>query len=83
MGAFMNTVLTAYGYNAFKRFLLPAIDDADYAIHLSKSLFGLDSSVLLKLEVVNGQWRFVPSGVYSIQNLPFRTIGLPSASSQA
>lgn len=63
----MSAILTVYSYRAFKRFLLPAINDADYSILISGSLFGLDSDIELKMEILDHQWSFQPSGDYELR----------------
>ena len=68
----MGTLLTVYSYSAFKRFLLPAINDADYSIFLSESLFNLSKSVELKLEISDGIWHFLPSEDYELEYLHSR-----------
>ena len=63
----MNTILTIYSYDAFKRFLLPAINDADYSILLAGSLFRIDKNIELQLEVIENEWYFVPSDDYFLE----------------
>ena len=63
----MSTILNVYSTNAFKRFLLPAINDADYSILLSKGMFQLEKNVELKLEVVNHEWFFFPTNEYDLR----------------
>ncbi|MCR4891172.1 MAG: FHA domain-containing protein [Lachnospiraceae bacterium] len=59
----MSTVLTLYSYRAFKRFLLPAINDANHSLLLSASLFNLERDIELKLEVIDYKWAFLkPEG---------------------
>ena len=62
----MNIILTIYGRTAFKRFLLPAIDNSDYQILLFKDLYNLKESLVLRLEVLEGAWRFVETDDYGI-----------------
>ncbi len=57
----MSTVLTVYSYRAFKRFLLPAINDADHSVLLSGTMFDLERDIELKLEVIGHKWYFLPS----------------------
>jgi S-DNA-T family DNA segregation ATPase FtsK/SpoIIIE len=62
----MNTVITVYAQHAFKRYLLPAINNADYTLTISKNLYGLKTSLELKLEVLDNCWSYVPSDDYDI-----------------
>ena len=48
----MSTILNVYSTNAFKRFLLPAINDSTYSILLSKGIFQMDRNIELKLELI-------------------------------
>ena len=63
----MSTILTIYSNMAFKRFLLPAINDADYSVLLFHGLFGLDRDVELKMEVLDRKWAFLPSEEYELR----------------
>ena len=65
----MSTIITVYSHDAFKRFLLPAINDADYSILLAESLFNIASDIELKLEVRDNKWFFIPSEDYELQYL--------------
>ena len=49
----MNLVLTVYGMSAFKEYLLPSIDNANYSIVIEGALFGMEDDVNLNLEVVD------------------------------
>ncbi|MEE8815588.1 MAG: FtsK/SpoIIIE domain-containing protein [Lachnospiraceae bacterium] len=65
----MSTILTVYSNQAFKRYLLPAINDADYSIGLSCELFQLSADLELKLEVTGGVWRYAPSDAYNLRSV--------------
>lgn len=52
----MGFILSVYSINAFKEFLLPAIDNADSSIMVGKSIFALPEDVIIPLEIVGGQW---------------------------
>lgn len=52
----MSYKLSVYSVSAFKEFLLPAIDNADSAVVVSKSVFALEQEITLWLEVLDGQW---------------------------
>ncbi|MCR5556407.1 MAG: type VII secretion protein EssC [Butyrivibrio sp.] len=65
----MSIIITVYSHDAFKRFLLPAINDADYSILLAESLFNTSKDYELKLEVRDNQWYFKQSEEYEIDYL--------------
>lgn len=52
----MRYILSVYSVSAFKEFLLPAIDNADSAVVISKSMFALEQEITLWLGVLDGQW---------------------------
>ena len=62
----MGTVLTIYSQNAFKRFLLPAINDADHTVLITENLFGISTDIELRLEIRDNKWYFVPSEKYDL-----------------
>ncbi len=78
----MNTILTIYGRTGFKRFLLPALNDADYSLPLSKDLFELSDDLPLKLEVLGNEWRFVRSDDYDLVLADGRNLFTAGNSSQ-
>lgn len=53
----MSLMLSVYERDAFREFLLPAVDNADYEVILPKDVFGLDEDYELKLEILGGVWR--------------------------
>ena len=65
-GKAMSTILTVYSMNSFKRYLLPAINDADYSLLLSKGMFHLEDNIELQLEIINHQWYFLSSDAYRL-----------------
>ena len=52
----MGFILSVYSINAFKEFLLPAIDNADSSITVGKSIFALPEDIIIPLEILGGQW---------------------------
>ena len=52
----MGFILSVYSINAFKEFLLPAIDYADSSITVGKSIFALPEDIIIPLEILGGQW---------------------------
>ena len=67
MSKTVNTVLTVYSRNAFKRFLLPSIKNSDYKIFLSRILFGISRDITLNLEIEDDHWTFVESDDYDVR----------------
>ena len=65
----MGTIITVYSHDAFKSFLLPAINDADYSILLAESLFNTARDIELLLEVRDNKWFFVSAEDYEIKYL--------------
>jgi len=65
----MSTILTIYSHNAFKRFLLPAINNSDYSILLSDRLFDIDTNIDLRLEVADDNWYFASTDDYVIEHV--------------
>ncbi len=57
----MSYILSIHSPKAFKSFLLPAINNTEHSIILSKDTFMLDEDVELLMEVIGGKWRFLPS----------------------
>lgn len=60
----MSYIISVYGEKAFKKMLLPAINNADYKIVLYKDIFGIENDLILEMEIVNGQWSFKKSSTY-------------------
>ena len=61
----MGCVLTVYSKSAYKKYLLPAVRDANYSIILFKDLFRISGDVKVELENTSGAWRILP-GAYSL-----------------
>lgn len=55
--ALMNTILSVYFNDAFKEYLLPSMNNADYTVILPKDLFRLTEDYHLELEILNHEWR--------------------------
>lgn len=62
----MSYVLSIYSSKAFKEFLLPAINNANYSLILQKEIFHLETDLEIYLEVINNEWHFVRRKEYSI-----------------
>lgn len=62
----MSYVLTIYSKEIYQDFILPAIDNADYTIVLQQKIFSLSDDVLVRMEIVDGEWRFVQGENYRI-----------------
>jgi len=62
----MSYKLSVYSDSAFKEYLLPAVNDADHFLHLSRAIFPRLADVELAMEVVDHCWRFLPSDNYQV-----------------
>lgn len=62
----MGLLIAAYSKNAYKEFILPAVNDADYSITLDRDLFEIEKSIELELEVSDGEWRFCRHSCYQL-----------------
>lgn len=62
----MRIALSIYTPHAYKEILLPAADNTDYAVNLSRNVFGIKEDLPLRLEVLNQQWKFKKSKYYSV-----------------
>ncbi|MCR4640691.1 MAG: type VII secretion protein EssC [Lachnospiraceae bacterium] len=62
----MSCVLSVYGAAAYREILLPAMDNSDYDLNLSKELFGISEDAVLRMEVMEGEWSFVEDSSYSV-----------------
>lgn len=69
----MSLVLSIHSPKAFQEFLLPAVNNAEESIILSKDIFVLDKDIELQLEVIENQWRFLNSDNYKIESAAERT----------
>lgn len=57
----MSYILSIYSINAFKEYLLPAVDNADYSLIIQSSLFGLSADEEIPMEILDGKWRIKES----------------------
>lgn len=62
----MSFVLSVYGDRAFKKILLPAVNNADYKVILYKDIFELEADISLLLEIVDYKWRFKPNNRFTL-----------------
>lgn len=60
----MSTILSIYCNTAFKEYLLPAVNNANSSVVLSRNIFGLDSNLEILLEIVEHNWSFLPADNY-------------------
>lgn len=63
----MGKVLSVYAAKAFKEFILPSINDLDYTVTLHKNIFGLKEDLVMQLEVVENEWKFVSDNAYHVK----------------
>lgn len=62
----MGMIISIYSKNAFKEYLLPSLNNADYTIVLEKEYFKIKDSVKVSLEVLNEEWR-IKKGFYKLR----------------
>lgn len=62
----MSLVIMVHTNDILKEYFLPAINNADYSIILSKYLFHWEENLEIKLEIIQNQWRFIRSNRYQI-----------------
>ncbi len=60
----MSLVISVYSREAYREFLLPSINNADYALVLHRSFFGLKEDLSIRLEILDGVWRICPGETY-------------------
>ena len=63
----MSVILSVYSKDAFKEFLLPATDNADFTMTLDRELFALSENVDVSLEIIDGDWRICNSNQFKIR----------------
>jgi len=64
----MGYKLSIYSSRAFKEYLLPAVNNANYSVHMSHKVFPFLPEEELELEVINHCWRFRDTDKYQILN---------------
>ncbi len=62
----MGKILAVYSQNVFKEYILPSINNSDYSLTLHKELFHLSEDIVLKMEIIEGKWSFLPGASYRI-----------------
>lgn len=75
----MSTILSIHSVKAFKEYLLPAINNAEYSIIISKDIFRLDHDVELHMEVIHKVWSFLQTEEYELKTTETDTVcfGIP------
>lgn len=63
----MSYIISVYGERAFKKFLLPAINNADYNAILYREVFGLAQDLSLRMENTDLNWSFQKSEDYNLK----------------
>ena len=54
----MGFVLSVYSKNAFKEFVLPAVNNTEITLPLEHYIFQNRDDIGLKMEVIDGNWYF-------------------------
>ncbi|MEE1071068.1 MAG: type VII secretion protein EssC, partial [Cellulosilyticum sp.] len=62
----MRLILLVYSEQAFKEYLLPSMDNADYNLLLQKDIFCIANNLEVKLEVIDQNWCFISSKKYQV-----------------
>ena len=60
----MGLVIAIYTKEAFKEYIFPAINNADYSLTLGKNTFNLRKDISLEFEVINDVWKLKPGKDY-------------------
>ncbi len=63
----MSIVISVYSRDAFKEYLLPSLNNADYSVILHKDFFHIQSDVRIRLEVIDEKWKFLPDSHYQVK----------------
>lgn len=62
----MGLVIAVYTKEAFKEYVVPAVNNADYSVVLNKNYFNLRRDISLDFEVINHVWKVKCSRSYRI-----------------
>lgn len=62
----MGLVIAIYTKEAFKEYVLPAINNADYSLVMNKNIFNLRRDVRLEFEVISDVWKIKKSKNYRL-----------------
>lgn len=62
----MGLVIAIYTREAFKEYVMPAVNNADYSVMLNKNYFNLHKDISLDFEVINDIWKIKCSDSYRI-----------------
>lgn len=65
----MGYILMVYEGSGYQEFVLPGIDNADYAIILDHRIFGMKEDLELPMEIVDGIWSMMPRKECRIQQI--------------
>ncbi len=69
--------ITVYTATRFKEYNLPAINDADYVLPISRNDFDMQEDIMLQMEIIDGVWKFKPSDEYQLSKGEFAVFGAP------
>lgn len=64
----MGFVLLIHATHAYKKYMLPAVNNTNHSIVLKKEFFNLAADVELSMEIVDGRWFFVEADSYLLQD---------------
>ncbi|MBQ6787676.1 MAG: type VII secretion protein EssC [Lachnospiraceae bacterium] len=64
----MSFALLVHTTQAYKKYILPVVNNTNHSIILKKELFNLSSDLEIGMEVIDGNWFFLESGSYILQD---------------
>lgn len=64
----MSFMLLIHTTQAYKKYLLPSVNNTNHSFILKKETFNLSSDMEIRMEIVDGKWVFVESDSYFVQD---------------
>lgn len=63
----MGYIIMAYAAEGYEEYILPDLDNSNYEILLQKKVYSLSRDLTVKLEIMDGAWKFVKQGHYQLK----------------
>ncbi len=63
----MSFVASVYAGDAFKEYLLPSLNNADYSLVLHREFFNIKNDVRVRLEIIDERWKILLDESYQIK----------------
>lgn len=63
----MSFVASVYAGDAFKEYLLPSLNNADYSLILYKDFFNFKNDIRIRLEIIDEKWKILLDDSYQIK----------------